>query len=567
MSTGLTPEQLAQIAANPEAASGYGHFGPQLTAQQQADISANPEAASGPGHFTNLPATNYGPPPPPGTSASQGSGAAGVLSDPGVYEQWVKDHIGDFNTPTNVEQLYGSGASNPLNTSQTSQLGSVGPGVYQSWATQGAAALSGPGAESSLYPGAVSTLGSNNAASDFYGSNPFGGIISNLGAVNGAQTAFNASEGALSQPGAVQNVYGKFGNAFNDPGAYEKFYQGTSNGGSNDPLAMSDTEKLYNSGIGQLNPFYDYASQRAIEQAQNASAARGSFNTGLAAQQESDILGNLRGQQAQEMTNLAPQADAARISRLALGSNEANTANADYENRINDIFGLASKEENAQEGRFKTLSDIGSAADNSAIGVANAQTNAGNAQANAAAAADASTRANVAGEESAAQNADQDALARIKAQQGILDQSEQLQQADDAENRARAAAADTEQRARIDDIYNQAGQADNAYQGRLGAQAALALGEQNAGQDRLGTAFGDTNKLDSQEAGLVQNILGNENQQIADLDDTQLQALADYYGVNLQELKDLATAGGKVVDIGSSIAKMAATSGGGAGGK
>lgn len=511
----------------------------QATAQGMA--GAGPAAAA---------AGDYAAKTNPGAIASQ-IPQGGLLSDPGAYETWAQSHIGGFDTPSNVEQVYGNGAlTSELSTSQTGQLGQVGPGAYQDWAGGAAAGLNGNSAQQDIYGSATNTLQGNNAASGFYGSNPYGNISSGAAAnVNGASTAFNSAKGALSSPGAVQDVYGQYGDSFNAPGAYENFYGSTSNGGNNDPLAQSDTEKLYDEGIGQLDPYYDYAQRRAIEGAQTASAARGSFNSGLAAQQESDITGNIRGQQAQEQASLAPQADAARMSRLGLASSEANTANTDYNTRINDIFGLASTDENAQEGRFKTLSDIGSASDQSALGLGNLQVNAANGQASAAAAADASTRANVAGEESAAAGSDSSQLARVNAQAGILGQSEQLAQSADAQNTQRAQDADTEQRNRIQDIYGDAAAADTGEQNRLGAAAGLAAGEQNAAENRIGGAVSNTNKLDSQEAGLVQNILGNENQQVADLDETQLQALADYYGVDLQKIKDLAQGAGKVADI------------------
>ena len=175
---------------------------------------------------------------------------------------------------------------------------------------------------------------------------------------------YSLANGAMKGPGAYEQMYNTNGTAFNAPSTGEKF-QSTFGG---DPMQLSDTEKLYNSGVGQLDPYYDYAEKRAIQAAQTASSARGGFNSGLAAQQESDITGNLRGQQAQSWVNLAPQADAAKLARYGQGEQFAQDATNDYNTRVLNAFGLANTDQTQQQNRYSTLSGIASAGDAADLG-------------------------------------------------------------------------------------------------------------------------------------------------------------------------------------------------------
>jgi hypothetical protein len=169
-------------------------------------------------------------------------------------------------------------------------------------------------------------------------------------------------------------MYATNGDAFAGPSTGEKF---NSQYGA-DPMQLSDTEKLYNSGVGQLDPYYDYAEKRALQAAQTASAARGGFNSGLAAQQESDITGNLRGQQAQSWVNLAPQADAARVARYGQGEQFAQDATKDYNDRVLNAFGLANTAQTQEQNRYDTLSGIASRGDAADLGRNTLRVNAAN---------------------------------------------------------------------------------------------------------------------------------------------------------------------------------------------
>jgi hypothetical protein len=175
---------------------------------------------------------------------------------------------------------------------------------------------------------------------------------------------YSLANPALSGKGAFEQMYDTNGTAFNAPSTGEKFY--SQFGG--DPMTKSDTETLYDSGIGQLDPYYDYAEKRAIQTAQTASAARGGFNSGLAAQQESDITGNLRGQQAQAWVNLAPQADAAKLARYGQGEQFAQDATTDYNTRVNNAFGLANTAQTQEQNRYADLSQIAAAGDQADLG-------------------------------------------------------------------------------------------------------------------------------------------------------------------------------------------------------
>lgn len=142
-------------------------------------------------------------------------------------------------------------------------------------------------------------------------SNPFGGELMKP---TDAENFFRDTRDQYTQPSAAEGVNDKYGaGLFDDP---------------------SYTETLYKQGIGQLNPYYDYAEQRAIEQARTASAARGGFNSSYAMRQEGDISANLRGQQARDMAALAQASDAAKLNRYGLGETFARGSDSDKMGRL-----------------------------------------------------------------------------------------------------------------------------------------------------------------------------------------------------------------------------------------
>ena len=406
------------------------------------DLSGANTAANNAGLYA---ATNN---PRSSTTGSFAAPTPGLLSTPGAYENWLKANQGQFDAPSNVENLYSSGAGN-IGPSPLSSLGSQdNSSAYNSWiSAQGggpsagssagvlAGAGSGPQAAMQLFnsggpsvgysagianagvnsqnsqgllasgqpahgasQGVLNspnyTLNSQNALSQgapkvdasgrvlaagagntlnsqkvFSSGRPDTGTSASvLGSLDtgpsNSSNVYRGASGALGGEGAFEQMYQQNGTAFNDPNAGERFY----NQYGKDPMELSDTEKLYNSGLGQLDPYYDYAEKRAIQAAQTASAARGGFNSGLAAQQESDISGNLRGQQAQSWVNLAPQADQARLARYGQGEQFAQDANKNYNERVLNAFGLANTAQTQEQNRYDTLSGIASRGDAADLG-------------------------------------------------------------------------------------------------------------------------------------------------------------------------------------------------------
>lgn len=453
-----------------------------------------PPAAPAPAPAAAPPAATPTPAAPTPTPSSA------LLADPGAYEQWIKQHVGDLDTPTNVETLYGTGGA--TSTLGNDPLNAVKPTTatqsYEDWL---AANASGPSA---------------GASSSVLGSLPTG--------PSNSSSVYSQASPVLGTPGATEGVYGQESGAYDAPSIGELFQQQY----GSDPMQLSDTEKLYNSGIGQLDPYYDYASKRAIQQAQTASAARGSFNSGLAGQQESDILGNLRGQQAQQMFQLAPEADAAKMSRETLGNTEAQDATSDYNTRIQNMFANAEGTDAATLSRLTGLSSIASAGDS------------------------ADTARNTLRSSTAA-NADRSAIDAFNATAGAQSTGASLGLDQFTDNTSLATAQSGANRNDLSTLYDIAGAADSSKMGRFTMAGGLEKDLQTTGQDRIAGGLSATDTQSTAEAGLVNQILNDPTaiQGINNMDDTALQALADKYGVTLQEMKDVAsaigTAGGAAI--------------------
>lgn len=141
----------------------------------------------------------------------------------------------------------------------------------------------------------------------------------------------NPFGGELLKPTDSENFFKDTADLYKKPSAAENVNDQYGGGLFKD---LSYTEQLYNQGIGQLNPYYDYAQQRAIEQARNASSARGGFNSSYAMRQEGDISANLRGQQARDMAALAQASDSAKMGRYGLGETFARGADSDMISRL-----------------------------------------------------------------------------------------------------------------------------------------------------------------------------------------------------------------------------------------
>lgn len=546
-------------------------------------------------------------PPPPAPS---------LLATPGAYELWLKQHAGDFDTPTNAEGLYGK----DYGPTAISQVHDIGPGIYQGGAQGYIDSLSGPGSAETLGETAAERLGgtlpmSGSASMGAYGDAR--GALSGAGAMEaaygdhgsepwqtGATENFAANNHDLDTAGAMEAFFGKYGedpmkkgysegfveNSGKDletAGDMEDFYRRY----GSDPLAKGYTENLYESGIGQLDPYYDYASKRAISGAQTASAARGGFNSGLAAQQESDILGNLRGQQASKWVDLAPIADAAHRSRMndaadwarssqdseqsrfktlsdaygaadeaklgreTLGFDAANDAETQAINRYNSRektatdadaakldreklgFDAARSAQDSEQNRYRTLSDIASAGDAADLGLTNARITADRNASDAALqrskqAEDAlinrtKTSADI------SRSAEDQALQEWLANAGLAQTTDATNLSLRKQTDAEAAAADAARRTRILDSGD------------------LMRNLQTTGQNRILGGLNETQSTGNAEADLIAKIFGDMKDVNAP-DDAWLQAEADKYGMSLQQMKDMM---GFKTSVGGLIAK------------
>lgn len=424
------------------------------------------------------------PPPGQGGTSVTPPSSSGLLADPGAYEQWIKAHAGDLDKPTRAENLYDAGGASSLDNSPLNGVTTKdSSAAYNDWlSTHGS--VTGAGNSSSV----LSSLPTGpSKSSDVY----------------------TTASGTLGKPSATEDVYGKDSAAFDSPGAREAWYAKY----GNDPMQKSYTETLYEGGIGQLDPAYQYAQDKALRAAQTASAARGGFNSGYAGQEERDIAANLRGQQAKEWVDLAPQADAAKRARYTQGEQFAGDSNADYRQRINDTFNIAGLNDKATNDRLDTLSTIagrGDSADNAAN----------------------NTRVTAAG------NADRSATDIYRAEGEAQGRGADLTREQGDQNINLATAQDAANRNNVTTKFKLAGDADSSQMGRFGVQAGLEKDLQATGQNRILGGLDATTSQADREAKLVQDIY-SDTANIDSMDDTALQALADKYGVSLQELESV----------------------------
>lgn len=141
--------------------------------------------------------------------------------------------------------------------------------------------------------------------------------------------AFNPHGGGGGKPGAGGE------GLLSGPGYGEDWYKSYGNDLMGGP---GDSEKLFAQGMAGSNPFYDYATQQATKGVRDAAAGRGGFNSGAAIQAEGNVTANLRGQQAQGLTDLAGQSDASRLARYSAGERFAGNAQDRLEDRVRGAF-------------------------------------------------------------------------------------------------------------------------------------------------------------------------------------------------------------------------------------
>jgi hypothetical protein len=191
--------------------------------------------------------------------------------------------------------------------------------------------------------------------------------------------ALPPTPGVLSGPGPGETFDATHSGDFNTPGATESTYAAHGQDPFNTP---SNSQTLFNEGSAGNDPYYNYA-QKMTDQSVNAAArARGGWNSGATLETIGLSDANLRGQQAQSIYNLAPQADSAERQRLSQGFDFANQNDTAMANRvgagqaINDDW--QTQEQNRLTGGLSSATtlandkaDTTSAAYQSALGIYN----------------------------------------------------------------------------------------------------------------------------------------------------------------------------------------------------
>jgi hypothetical protein len=528
--------------------------------------------------------TNPAPPPalpPPSATGTSASGpapsptptstpSAGLLSSPGAYEEWIKANSSQLNDPTRVEGLYDSGAAGVLSNSPLSGISNTDSAAsYRDWlannstvtgAGNSAGVLSGlstgPSNSTSVYTNASGTLTKPGAVEDVYAKNSAA-----FNAPGTGEDFYSKYGDQQMQNTATESAFGQYGGGFDDAGAQEAWY--AKYGG--DPMAKSYTETLYEGGIGQLDPAYQYAQDQALKAARTASAARSQFNSTYAGQEERDLAANIRGQQASKWVDLAPQADQAKrarydqgerfagdsqdaynkrllnmfdiagqkdkstFDRFDQGERFAGDANDQYRQRILDTFGIAGLNDKAGQDRLDLLSTIASRGDSADTARDNTRVN-------------------------AASNADRSAADIYQLERDAQATGSTLTRQQGDQNIDLATAQDSANRANLNSQFNLAGAADSADIGRLLTQGGFAKDLQTTGQNRVIGGLDQTADQGQREAELVNQVYG-DTRGIENMDDTQLQALASKYGVSLQELESIKGDAKAVIDLFTQAAK------------
>lgn len=160
--------------------------------------------------------------------------------------------------------------------------------------------------------------------------------------------------GDFGDPSNTETIYGTYGQGlFKDPSAAEDFYSKYGQDFAN----PSNSETLYSQGIGQLNPYYDYAQKIGTKAINDAAAAHGGFSS-TALTQTQNLAANLRGQQAQQMATLAKQADDERLARYGLGETEATAADKGKNDRYTLGAALGQSADKGKLDRYGAQSSI-----------------------------------------------------------------------------------------------------------------------------------------------------------------------------------------------------------------
>ena len=161
--------------------------------------------------------------------------------------------------------------------------------------------------------------------------------------------ADKAAAGPLSGPGPLEQWSAANAGAFDKPSSAESLYGQHGQDLINTPSA---SETLYGQGMRQMDPYYDYAQQKATRSINDAAAARGNWNSSNATNNIRDSAANLYGQQAMQMGARASAADSAKLGRYGAAENEAGSSDSAYNTRVSGAESLYGNWQQAQEGRL-----------------------------------------------------------------------------------------------------------------------------------------------------------------------------------------------------------------------
>lgn len=337
---------------------------------------------------------------PTGQVAAPQPYSPGVLSGPGTYENWYKQHAGDYDKPQRLDDYWSGlqgrtgGAGYQPTTSQgawgstESSLGQAGAGTQGAWGTADTLRKGGSRGETML----------DSASNYFTGDNKTAGYAKKLGTgmftAPGAAESYNDTAGAqLKGPAQGQSMaYGNAGQ-LQSRGAAETnndrvqgmmggnnasrdFNQGLKSSGFTGKNAVgneagyftpglrekSNSENLYDSGNQGLNTFYDREADKRTKALSDKMSAMGVFGSGATARSLYELHGELGASQARDMAGLAAQADQAHLGRTAAAQSFAKDTGAEEMAR----YGLGMQAANQSDESMRGNANIMNTASNNA---------------------------------------------------------------------------------------------------------------------------------------------------------------------------------------------------------
>jgi len=140
--------------------------------------------------------------------------------------------------------------------------------------------------------------------------------------------------GAGLQPAATSEAYNASKSYFQNPTLAE-----TTAGRNVGELASKGySEQLYEAGGDHLNPYYERARQKGMQELQDRMAAAGVFGSGATAKAMFELEGELGAAQAKAMADLANQADLNKVARFGESRLTATAGTDAQRNRYGDWF-------------------------------------------------------------------------------------------------------------------------------------------------------------------------------------------------------------------------------------